>query len=267
MLLARSCRRAARGAGRSAATRVGVDVRDARRRAARRRRSARAGSAPTRASPLAYTRDRRRARRRRRRHACAAEAALAVGERAAQNRRRPPRPSAPRRTNTFERDSSAAFTSNDGFSVVAPMRTMSPASTRGRKASCCALLKRWISSMKRIVRRPVARRIRSASVITSRISLMPESTALNETKRACVVSAMMPRERRLAGAGRAPEDDRLQQVALDRLAQRPAGREQLLLADELVEACAAACARRAARGAAGTAGGRRFVGKQRVHQA
>jgi hypothetical protein len=42
----------------------------------------------------------------------------------------------------LRRESSAAFTSNDGFSVVAPMRTMSPASTRGRKASCCALLKR-----------------------------------------------------------------------------------------------------------------------------
>ena len=43
------------------------------------------------------------------------------------------------------------------------------------------------------------------------------------------------RERRLAGAGRPPEDDRLQQVALDRLAQRLAGREQILLADELIE--------------------------------
>ena len=97
----------------------------------------------------------------------------------------------PRSTNTFERESSAAFTSNDGFSVVAPMSTMSPASTRGRNASCCALLNRWISSMKTMVRRPVARRIRSASLITSRISLMPASTALKETNRALVVSAMM----------------------------------------------------------------------------
>jgi len=30
---------------------------------------------------------------------------------------------------TFDRDSSAAITSNDGFSVVAPMRMMSPRST------------------------------------------------------------------------------------------------------------------------------------------
>ena len=95
-------------------------------------------------------------------------------------------------TKTFERDSSAAFTSNDGFSVVAPISTMSPASTRGRKASCCALLKRWISSMKTIVRRPVVRRRRSASAITSRISLMPgEHGAERRRSRALVVSAMM----------------------------------------------------------------------------
>jgi hypothetical protein len=81
-------------------------------------------------------------------------------------------------TKTFERDKRAAFTSNDGFSVVAPTRTRSPASTRGRKASCCALLKRWISSTKSIVRRPSRRRVSSASAITALISLMPEVTAL-----------------------------------------------------------------------------------------
>ena len=91
---------------------------------------------------------------------------------------------------TFDRDSSAEFTSNEGFSVVAPIRTMSPASTRGRKASCCALLKRWISSMNRSVRAPPRRRASSASAITARISLIPESTALNATNRACVAVAI-----------------------------------------------------------------------------
>ncbi len=43
------------------------------------------------------------------------------------------------------------------------------------------------------------------------------------------------RERRLAGSGRAPQDDRLQAIALDRAAQGPARAEQILLADELVE--------------------------------
>ena len=94
-------------------------------------------------------------------------------------------------TNTFERESSAALTSNDGFSVVAPIRTMSPASTRGRNASCCALLKRWISSTKTIVRRPVRRRRSCAAAMTSLISLMPASTALKGTKCACVSSAMI----------------------------------------------------------------------------
>jgi hypothetical protein len=41
------------------------------------------------------------------------------------------------------RDNSAPLTSNDGFSVVAPMNVTSPCSTYGRNASCCALLKRW----------------------------------------------------------------------------------------------------------------------------
>ena len=93
-------------------------------------------------------------------------------------------------TNTFDRDSSAAFTSNDGFSVVAPISTMSPASTRGRNASCCALLKRWISSTNRIVRRPSCRRAASASAITALMSRMPDSTALKAMKCACVTPAM-----------------------------------------------------------------------------
>jgi len=40
------------------------------------------------------------------------------------------------KTNTLERDSKAELTSKDGFSVVAPIRTISPFSTWGRKASC-----------------------------------------------------------------------------------------------------------------------------------
>ncbi len=93
-------------------------------------------------------------------------------------------------TYTFDRDSSAELTSNDGFSVVAPISTMSPDSTLGRNASCCALLKRWISSMNRIVRPPERRRACSASAMTSRISLMPDMTALNAMKCARVARAI-----------------------------------------------------------------------------
>ena len=45
-------------------------------------------------------------------------------------------------TSTWQRDSSAAFSSKDGFSVVAPTRVSAPLSTCGRNASCCARLKR-----------------------------------------------------------------------------------------------------------------------------
>ena len=43
------------------------------------------------------------------------------------------------------------------------------------------------------------------------------------------------RERRLAGAGRAPEDDRLQAILLDRAAQRTPRADERLLPDELVQ--------------------------------
>src|SRR5260221_421357 len=75
------------------------------------------------------------------------------------------------------RESSGEMTSKEGFSVVAPMKVMWPASTCGRKASCCALLKRCTSSTKTMVRSP-ERALRSASAMTSLISLMPVSTAL-----------------------------------------------------------------------------------------
>ena len=58
-------------------------------------------------------------------------------------------------TNTRHLERSAALISKDGFSVVAPIRRMLPFSTNGRNASCCALLKRWISSTNTTVRIPI----------------------------------------------------------------------------------------------------------------
>src|SRR5258706_8644077 len=81
------------------------------------------------------------------------------------------------------------MTSNEGFSVVAPMKVMWPASTWGRKASCCALLKRWTSSTKTMVRWP-ERDLCSATAITSLISFMPARTALKETNSELVRRAM-----------------------------------------------------------------------------
>ena len=56
-----------------------------------------------------------------------------------------------------------------------------------------------------------------------------------------------PGQRRLAGARRPPEDDRLESVLLDRGPQWPAGADECLLSDEFVQTCAAASARPAAR--------------------
>jgi hypothetical protein len=80
------------------------------------------------------------------------------------------------RTRTRTRESRGAMTSKEGFSVVAPMRVMRPLSTWGRKASCWALLNRWISSTKRTVLRRKSRSLFSASSTTARISFTPERT-------------------------------------------------------------------------------------------
>ncbi len=91
-------------------------------------------------------------------------------------------------TITCARDSSAAFSSKLGFSVVAPTRRMVPSSISGRKLSCWALLKRWISSTKSSVPWPCSRRSRAASN-TLRSSGTPEKMALIWTKARSVSSA------------------------------------------------------------------------------
>ena len=97
--------------------------------------------------------------------------------------------SASRRT-TRARDSSAAFTSKLGFSVVAPSSRTTPLSTWGRIASCWALLKRWISSMNRTVRRPTRSRSRPRSTMRRR-SATPAPTALTASKAELVMVATM----------------------------------------------------------------------------
>ena len=74
--------------------------------------------------------------------------------------------------------------------MVAPISTMLPFSTKGRKASCWALLNRWISSTKRMVRSP-RRWFCSAWAITPLISLMPLVTALKLMKLDFVLPAMI----------------------------------------------------------------------------
>src|SRR5690349_14646379 len=113
-----------------------------------------------------------------------------------------PRASSPRRTiparssrdsgessNSWQRDNRAEFTSKYGFSVVAPISVTRPDSTAGSRASCWALLNRWISSRNRIVFCPVCPRRCSDSAITLRTSAIPTCTANSSSKWACVVWA------------------------------------------------------------------------------
>ncbi len=141
----------------------------------------------------------------------------------------------PRSTYTRQRESRAAFTSKEGFSVVAPTRITVPFSTWGRKASCWDRLKRWISSTNRIVRRPRRWRSFSASAMTSRISLTPERTAENAMKRAPATEAIS--EARVVlpepgGPQRIIECSWPVSMADAQDAARP---EEVLLADDLVQ--------------------------------
>ena len=73
------------------------------------------------------------------------------------------------------------MTENDGFSVVAATRTTWRFSTPGSRASCWALVKRWISSRNSTVWRPYMSRARLACSMTARTSLTPAVTADSST--------------------------------------------------------------------------------------
>ncbi len=90
---------------------------------------------------------------------------------------------------TCVREIRAELTSKYGFSVVAPINVTRPSSTAGSNASCWALLKRWISSRKKIVLVPVPRRRSRARSITARTSARPACTALSSSKAAPEASA------------------------------------------------------------------------------
>ena len=74
--------------------------------------------------------------------------------------------------------------------MVAPMSVMVPASTGFRKMSCCALVKRWISSQKMMVRRPVSCSSLKASLKYFLHSATPELVAFSSMKRLPVLCAM-----------------------------------------------------------------------------
>ena len=88
-------------------------------------------------------------------------------------------------------DKRALLTSKYGFSVVAPIRLMTPLSTKGRRASCWLLLNLWISSIKTIVDTLSNFIESSALASTSRSSLRFDVTADSFTKFLLVVFAII----------------------------------------------------------------------------
>ena len=96
-----------------------------------------------------------------------------------------------RNSNSAHRDSSAELISKYGFSVVAPISVIRPDSTTGSSASCCALLKRWISSRNRIVRRPCPPSRSRARPITAVTSALPTCTADSSSNSLPVACAMI----------------------------------------------------------------------------
>ena len=127
------------------------------------------------------------------------------------------------------------MTSKYGFSVVAPMSVTVPSSTWGSSASCWALLKRWISSRKRIVRVPW--RFEPVLGLGDRGADLGD--AGHDRRHAVEVGADLGREQAgeagLAGPGRSPQQQRREVPARDAAPERPALADEVLLADELVE--------------------------------
>ena len=139
-------------------------------------------------------------------------------------------------TNTCDRESSAELTSNEGFSVVAPIED----DVAGLDAGQEGVLLRLVEAVNLVDeqdRPPPELSPRLLGLGHHRLDLLDarQHGAEGDEVRAGDLRDEAG-ERRLAGARGAPEDDRLQQVALDRHAQRPARREQVLLPDQFVEA-------------------------------
>ena len=192
--------------------------------------------------------------RRGRRHRPCGPARRAPPRRAAAACPRPPRhgprsrriaaSSSDRNTITRARDSSAALSSKDGFSVVAPTSVTVPSSITGRKLSCWARLKRWISSTNSSVPRP------DHATRPRRLEHLLEIGDAREDRRDLLegelgLAGQEARHRGLAGAGRPPEDQAAERAGGEQPRQRAVRPDEMVLPDHLGRACSASAGRRA----------------------
>jgi hypothetical protein len=103
----------------------------------------------------------------------------------------------------------------------------------GRKESCCARLKRWISSTKRSVPCPLSPR-------AGRLEDLLEVADAGENRRDLLEMQIgrlrqQAGNRGLAGAGRPPKHERTQRSRIEQALERAVRPEQMILADDLVE--------------------------------
>ena len=131
--------------------------------------------------------------------------------------------------------SSGELIAKNGFCVVAPIRMTVPSSTSGSSTSCWALLKRCSSSTKRIVRWPAGFQLGGRLLQHVAHFLGAGAGGVEAGEAAVRLVGDDVGQGRLAGAGRAVEDQRAEPVGREQPAEQLAGAEEVLLADELVE--------------------------------
>ena len=131
--------------------------------------------------------------------------------------------------------------------MVAPMKVSRPCSTYGRKASCCALLKRCTSSTNRMVR--AARLRASAAACSHRLADVLDAGEHGRERDELGVEGVghQARQRGLADARRPPQDHRMRRAATRRPGAAACPAPSRCAGRSPRRACAAAAARPAAR--------------------
>ena len=133
------------------------------------------------------------------------------------------------------RESSAALTSNEGFSVVAPIRVMVAVLDVGQDGVLLGLVEA-VDLVDEEDRASAGRAQRaSASSTTLRRSATPAMHGAEGDEARVRACARSPREGGLAGAGRTPQDHRGDASRIDAARSSAPGPSSCILADELVE--------------------------------
>ncbi len=143
------------------------------------------------------------------------------------------------------------MSSNDGFSVVAPIERDDAFFDRRQER----ILLRLVEAVDLVAEEDRAAAVDAPALLGLADDLAHARHAFGHgaerDELSVGVAREQPRERRLAAARRSPQNHAADRAVLDRFAQRFAGTEQLLLADEFVERFGAQAMRERRRGLGG----------------